>query len=137
MTRFISLKSFSAAALLLGTLAAATAAHAQSDVQFSLTLGSPGVYVQPAPVYSYPRPVYVQPAPVYVNPRPVVYQQPAPVYAYPQPVYEEPVPVYYGWGHPRHYNHRRYEHAQRPWGDYDRDGTPNRYDRFPENPYRR
>lgn len=135
MNRFASLTSFAAAVLVLGTLVATTTAHAQSDVQFSITLGTPGVYVQPAPVYAYPRPVYVQPAPVYVYPRPV-YVQPAPVYAYPQPVYEQPAPMY-GWGHQRHYYHGRHENAQGAWGDYDRDGTPNRYDRFPGNPNRR
>jgi hypothetical protein len=149
MNRFVSLKSLAAAALLLSTLAATTTAHAQSDVQFSITLGSPGVYVQPAPAYAYPRPVYVQPTPVYAYPRPV-YVQPAPVYAYPRPVYVQPAPMYaypqpvyeqsapmYGWGHQRHYYHDRHENAQGAWGDYDRDGTPNRYDRFPGNPNRR
>lgn len=135
MNRFASLKSLAAVVLVLGTLATTTTAHAQSDVQFSITLGTPGVYVQPAPVYAYPRPVYVQPAPVYAYPRPV-YVQPAPVYAYPQPVYEQPAPMY-GWGHQRHYNHGRHENAQGAWGDYDRDGTPNRFDRFPANPNRR
>ncbi len=136
MNRFVSSKFLlAAAALLLGTLAATTSAQAQSDVQFSITLGSPGVYAQPTPVYAYPRPVYEQPAPVYVYPRPV-YERPATVYVYPQQVYEQPVPAY-GWGHQRRFHHGRHEYAQRPWGDYDRDGTPNRYDRYPENPYRR
>lgn len=135
MNRIAILKSFAAAALALGTLAAATSAHAQSDVHFSITLGSPGFYVQPSRVYAYPRPVYEQPTPVYAYPQPV-YRQPAPVYVYPQPVYEQPTPVY-GWGHRRHHHHGRDENAQGPWGDYDRDGTPNRYDRFPGNPNRR
>ncbi|MGE3346848.1 MAG: hypothetical protein AB7I35_05375 [Ramlibacter sp.] len=116
MNRLISLKSIAAAAVVLGAFGAATAAHARSDVQFSISLGTPGVYVQPAPVYVQPRPVYVQPRPVYV--------QPAPVYV--QPYYG------HGWRHP----HGHHAHARGPWGDADRDGTPNRYDRFPTNPYR-
>ena len=56
--------------------------------------------------------VYVQPAPVYVQPAPV-YVRPAPVYG--PPVYVQPAPVY----------------VQRSgaWGDRDRDGVPNIYDR--------
>ena len=136
MNRFVFPKSlYAAAALLLGALAATTSAHAQSDVQFSINLGSPGVYVQPAPVYAYPRPVYVQPTPVYTYAQPV-YERPAPVYVYTRPVYAEPAPVY-GWGHRRHHHHERDENTQGPWGDYDRDGAPNRYDRFPWNPNRR
>ncbi len=135
MNRFVSLKSLASAVLVLGTLAVTTTAHAHSDVQFSITLGTPGVYVQPAPAYEYPWPVYVQPAPVYAYPQPV-YERPTPVYVYPRPVYVQPAPVY-GWGHRRHHHHGRHENAQDPWGDYDRDGSPNRYDRFPGNPDRR
>lgn len=137
MNRPVSLKSlFAAAALLLGTLAIATTTYAQSDVQFSITLGSPGVYGQPAPLYAYPQPVYVQPAPVYSYAQPV-YERPAPVYIYPRaPVYYQPAPVY-SWGRKRHHHHDRDEDARGPWGDFDRDGTPNRYDRYPGNPNRR
>jgi hypothetical protein len=61
-----------------------------------------------------------------------------------------PPPVYYG-PPPRHYgyNDRRYYHRDGGWGDRDRDGVPNRYDRDrdgdgvpnyydrrPYNPYR-
>ncbi len=90
--------------------------------------------------------VYVQPAPVYV--------QPAPVYVQPAPVYVEPQ---YGWGWERrgpygdrdrdgipniydrdgHRHHWRHANLRGPFGDYDRDGVPNRVDRFPGNPYRR
>lgn len=122
MNRIASLKSLATAVLVLGTLGATTTtAHAQNDVQFSITLGTPGFYAQPAPVYAYPQPVYVQPAPVY---------------AYPRPVYVQPAPMH-GWGHQSHYYQSRNEHARGAWGDYDRDGTPNRYDRFPGNPNRR
>ncbi|MES2584661.1 MAG: hypothetical protein V4627_18185 [Pseudomonadota bacterium] len=133
MNRIVILKSLAAAALALGTLVAATTAHARNDVQFSITLGTPGVYVQPAPVYARPRPVYVQPAPVYVQPLPV-YAQPISSYVYPRPVYyTPPTPVHGGWGHQRHH-HGRDINKRGPKGDYDHDGIPNRYDRFPGNP---
>ena len=66
-------RTLAVAAVVLGGLAAASAAHARSDVHFSIGLNVPGVYVQPAPVYTRPAPVYVQPAPVYVQPAPVYY----------------------------------------------------------------
>jgi hypothetical protein len=118
MKRLFSAKSIAAAAVVLGAFGAATAAHARSDVVFSVGVQVPGVYgyVQPAPVYVEPQPVYVAPPPVYVQPQ----QQ-------------------YGWddrdGWRHHRQHRA--HFRGPWGDYDRDGVPNRYDRFPGNPYRR
>lgn len=126
-------KSLLAATVAIGGLAVASAAHARSDVFFSIGVNAPVAYVQPAPVY-------VQPAPVYVQPR----------------------PVYYGHGHGHGYHHaprhgawgdadrdgvpnirdrdsRYYEgrSGHRAWGDVDRDGVPNRYDRAPHNPYRR
>lgn len=131
MNRIVILKSLATAALALGTLAAATTAHARDDVQFSITLGTPGVYVQPAPVYAHPRPVYVQPRPIYA--------QPISSYVYPRPVYyTQPAPVYGGWGHQRQrHHHGRDMNNRGPMRDYDHDGIPNRYDRFPGNPNRR
>jgi hypothetical protein len=117
MNRLFSAKAFFVAAVALGAVGAASAAHARTDVVFSI--GVPG-YVQPAPVYVQPEPVYVRPAPVYV--------QPEPVYVRPYPVYESR-PYWHGY---RHYEHRR-----GPWGDWDHDGVPNRFDRAPGNPYRR
>jgi len=65
-----------------------------------------------------------------------VYVQPAPVYVQPQPVYVAPRVVYqesgYGYGHRHGHGHRNGR-----WGDWDRDGVPNAYDRAPNNPYRR
>jgi hypothetical protein len=119
MKRLLSAKPLLAAALAFGALAAASSAHARSDVYFSIGLNAPFGYVQPAPVYVQPQPVYVQPQPVYV--------QPQPVYVQPRTVYVQPEPVYY-----EHRHHRR-----GPWGDADRDGVPNRYDHAPHNPYRR
>ncbi|NPC58697.1 hypothetical protein [Caenimonas soli] len=140
MKRITSSKFFAATAVVLGTFVAASAAHARSDVYFSIGVPAP-VYVEPAPVYVQPRPVYVQPQPVYVQPRPV--------YVQPQPVYT-PAPVYYGqgYGH-RYYGERRHGHRYGPYGDFDRDGirnqddrdrdgdgVRNRHDRQPNNPYR-
>ncbi len=117
MKSLVSPRSLAAAGLVLAALGAASAAHARSDIQFSIGLSSP-VYVQPAPVYAQPAPVYVQPATVYGQS------------VYGQPVYVQPAPVYVqrGW----HNGHRRHDRA-----DWDRDGVPNRFDRYPTNPYYR
>ncbi|MBA3774302.1 MAG: hypothetical protein H0X13_17980 [Ramlibacter sp.] len=128
MNRLLSPKSFAAAAVVMGVFAAASAAHARSDVYFSIGLQSPGVYVQPQPVYVQPQPVYVQPQPVYVQPQPV-YVQPRPVYIAPQPVYT-PAPDY----HSRHDGGRRDDASwerRGPYGDRDRDGIANVYDTDP------
>jgi hypothetical protein len=104
-------RTFALAALTLGALGLGSAAHARSDVFFSIGVQAPGVYVQPAPVYVQPRPLYVQPAPVYV--------QPHPVYRHGQPA----------WDHDRG---RRYDHhgwnRRGPYGDRDGDGIANVYD---------
>lgn len=93
------------------------------------------------------------------------YVQPAPVYVQPQPVYVAPrlVQVQPHYGHARqagwdrrgpygdrdrdgvinlydrHDDRRHVRHVQvrGPWGDADHDGVANRFDRFPGNPYRR
>lgn len=134
MKHLISIQSLAAVALALGAFAAASSAHARSEVYFSIGVQVPGVYVQPAPVYMQPAPVYMQPAPLYV--------QPALFYA--------PAPRYYQ----RHDKgrHPGWQNWQRrgPGGDRDRDGlmnrqdrdrdgdgVRNRYDRLPDNPYRR
>lgn len=124
----LTTRTLGAAAVALAALAGATAAQARDDVQFSVTIGTPGVYVQPAPVYTRPAPVYVQPAPVYVQPAPV----------YPRPVYVQPVPSPRSgaWAYGHHGHHGRH-HGRGPYGDWDRDGVPNRFDRFPGNPYYR
>ncbi|MCM2251123.1 MAG: hypothetical protein NDJ19_02065 [Ramlibacter sp.] len=114
MKRILSAKSVAAAAVVLGTLGAATAAHARSDVFLSIGVQVPGAYghVQTAPVYATPRPVVVQPQ----------YGANA-----------------YGWDDRAGWRHHRPQRAsfRGPWGDYDRDGVANRFDRFPANPYRR
>jgi hypothetical protein len=136
MKRLISTKSIAAVAVALGAFAAASAAQARSDVYFSVGVQSaPGVYVQPAPVY--------------VQPRWSGYEAPRHVYVAPQPAYV-PAPAYYGQY--RYEHGRRHEwarHRYGPYGDLDRDGIlnqydrdrdgdgiRNRYDRFPDRPYR-
>ena len=120
MKSFISIRSAAIAAAVLGSFAAMSSAHARSDVQFSIALGNPGVYVQPAPVYVQPAPVY-QPQTVYVQPQ--SYYGSQPYYVQSQPVYVQ--------RHGRH--HGRFD----PRADWDRDGVPNRFDRAPTNPYYR
>ena len=112
MKRLASAKFLLCAGAAVLAFAAASTAHARTDV--TLSIGIPFGYVQPAPVY-------VQPAPVYYEP----------VYVQPRPVYVQPRPIYY------YDDHRGYGHKRRgPWGDADRDGVPNRYDHAPRNPYR-
>ena len=74
MKRLFCAKPLVATAIALGAVVAASAAHARSDVVFSIGVNTPGGYVVPAPVYVQPRPVYVQPQPVYVQPQPVYVQ---------------------------------------------------------------
>lgn len=116
MNRISIARPLLAGAIGLAALAAVPAAQARSDVYFSIGINAPYGYVEPAPVYVVPQPVYVQPAPVYV--------QPEPVYVVPGRPY----------GHGYHHGHHRGRGG--PWGDADRDGVPNRYDRRPHNPYR-
>ena len=114
MKRLFSAKSIAVAAVALGAVGAASAAHARSDMFFSI--GVPGAYVSNAPVYVQPQPVYVQPQPVYVPPQPVYYDG-----------------GYYERDHHRYWRHHRHG----AYGDRDHDGVPNRFDRAPGNPYRR
>ena len=99
MKRRFSAKPLVAAAVALGAVVAASAAHARSDVVFSIGLNVPGGYVQPQPVYVQPQPVYVQPQPVYVQP------------------------------HAAYYGHGYYADRRGPYGDRDGDGVQNRFDR--------
>ena len=113
MKRLFSAKSLLVAAVALG---AAGMASAHTDVVLSLGVTAPYGYVQSAPVYVEPQPVYVQP----------------------QPVYAQPEVVYYGNDWRRREEWRRHHGWERSaWADSDHDGVPNRYDRAPNNPYRR
>jgi hypothetical protein len=110
-------------ALALAGLLGSAAAHARSDVQWSISIGVP--FFAPPPVYYAPPPVY---------------------YAPPHPVIVRPAPIYYvpRHGHPRYYRDvdrdgipNRYDRHYDPYGDRDRDGAPNRWDRNDRNPYQR
>jgi hypothetical protein len=105
-------------------LAASAAAQARTDVQWSITIGSP---------------VWVRPAPVYHAPPPVVVYRPAPVYYHPQPYYHYKAPryVHRHWDADRDGIPDRHDRRYDPYGDRDRDGAPNRWDRDDRNPYRR
>ncbi len=105
-------------------LVAAPLAAARDRVDWSVSIGVPGigypaygpVYQQPQVVYQRPQPIYVEPAPVYYQPRPV-YVRPAPVYA---PSYG---PVYYDgyYGKPRHWDrggHHGHRHHGHRHGGY-------------------
>ena len=135
MQRIFSAKTFAAAALALGAAGVASAAHAGSDVILSIGVNAPYGSIQPAPVYVETQPVYVQPQPVYVQPRAIHYGH--------DRRWERRGP-YGDWdrdGIPNRFDRdTRYEqrvgYRRGPWGDADRDGVPNRYDRAPRNPYR-
>ena len=144
MKRILSSKSVAAAAVALCAFAGASVAHARSDVIFSIGVQTPGVYVQPAPVYVQQSPVYVQPRPVYTQPP--VYVQSQPVFEY---RYEHDRGRHNGWDR-GHGHQQRFASRFGPYGDLDRDGVrnqydrdvdgdgvPNRYDRAPQNPSRR
>ncbi len=119
MKHLISARSLAAVVVALGVVAAASSAHARSDVYFSIGVQTPGFYVPPAPVYVQPR-SYYPPAPGY-------YQR-------------HDNGRHYGWQQRQRYG---------PYGDLDRDrirnqrdrdrdgdGVRNRFDRFPGNPNR-
>jgi hypothetical protein len=113
-------KIFAAAAVAAVAFGGATAAHARSDVSFSIGINAPGpVYVQPEPVYVQPEPVYAPPRVVYA-PQPV-YVQPAPVYVQPRVVYGPAYygPAYYGRGYYRgHDDWRRAEWQRHEWREH-------------------
>ncbi len=139
MTSLFNAKPLLAAALAVGALAAASAAHARSDVVFSIGVQAPYGYAQPAPVYVQPQPVYMQHQPVYVQPQPVYYES--------NRWHERRGGGVWGDsdrdGVPNIYDRdSRFYDGRAAWragmrGDADRDGVPNRYDRAPNNPYRR
>lgn len=128
--------SLAAAALVLGAWGAPSSAQAHSDVFLSIGVQVPGLYVQSVPVYVQP-PRYYTPAPIY----------------YPQHFLRNDPRSFSGYV-PR--NERGHSAQARQWpsrwlyGDLDRDGIVNRYDRDrdgdgvrnrfdrqPNNPWRR
>ena len=129
-----STRLLTATLALVGGLAAAGAAQARDDVQWSVTIGSNEPLY--APVYT--APVYTAPA----YPAPVYNAPVTPVYRAPQPVYREPVVVpQYHYRHPTRWDRdgdgipNRYDRVYNPVWDRDGDGIPNRYDRHDD--YRR
>jgi hypothetical protein len=123
MKRLISAKTLAAAAVAIGAIGVASAAHARSDVFFSIGVQAPYGYVQPAPVYVQPQPNFVPYPPAYYGNG-----------YYNNGYYDNGATIVYERDHRRHY---RNGHRSGPWGDADRDGVVNRYDRAPHNPYRR
>jgi hypothetical protein len=130
MKRLFSAKALVAATVALGAVAAASAAHARSDVILSIGVNVPYGYVQPAPVYVQPRPVYVQPQTVYYG-HDRRYERSGPFGDWDR----DGIPNRFDRDS-RFYDPRvAYRHGG--WRDADRDGVPNRYDHAPTNPYRR
>ncbi len=145
MNRLFSVKSLAMATVVLGGVAAATAAQARSDVILSIGVNAPYGYVQPQPVYVQPQPVYVQPRQVYVQPQTVYYGQPQTVYYGQQRYYVQRDGAYGDWdrdGVPNRYDRDsrfydpRVQHRRHGGWDRDGDGVANRNDRAPNNPYR-
>jgi hypothetical protein len=151
MKRLISTKLLATAALTLGALAAASVAHARSDVYFSVGIQSPGFYVQPAPVYVQPRPVYM-PSPGYYERHDNDRRHGGQYYGERRGPYgdrdRDGIANVYDRDDSRH--QWRQARLYGPYGDLDRDGirnqddrdrdgdgVRNRFDRVPNNPYRR
>ena len=129
-------------ALAAAAVLAAGAAQAGSNVYWSIGVAAPGV----GTVISN-APSYYEPAPVYAYPPQVVYAPQPRVYYPPQVVYEQrSVPIYYQGARRYHDRDRdgipdrydRYDNRARshgPYGDRDHDGIPNRYDRHDNRRY--
>ena len=122
MKSSISTRFVAAAALAVAAFGAASAAHARSDLYFSVGVQGAPVYVEPAPVYVQPRPVYVQPRPVYAQP---------PIYTAPAEVYVRPGPPVYDYSYEDERAWRRAEWRRRHWRhhhhDWDQYQLRNRY----------
>ena len=101
-----------AIAAVAGVLVAG-AAQAGSNIHWSIGINAPPVATVISNGYGYG---YYAPAPVYAYPPAVVYSPAPRAYYPPQVVYERPAPIYY--------------HGQRRMSDRDRDGIPDRYDRY-------
>jgi len=129
MKPLISTRFLAGVAMAIGVATLSATAHARSDVYFSIGVQVPGLYVQSVPMYVQPRPYFV-PAPVY--------------YAAPAPIYYQRHDNRHGWHGQRWQRRGPYV----PYGDFDRDdivnrhdrdgdGVRNRFDRQPNNPWRR
>jgi len=150
MKHLISAKSLAAVAIVLGAFAAASLAHARGDVQFSIGVQVPGVFVQPAPVYVQPLSFYA-PAPNYYRRYGDGQRNDGQHWQRRGPYGDHGrggIANTYDPGGPR--DQWRQARLYGPYGDLDRDGivnqqdrdrdgdgVRNRYDRLPNNPYRR
>ena len=137
MTRLFSARTFAAAALALGAVGVASAAHARSDVMLSIGVNAPYGYVQPAPVYVAPQPVYVQPRPVYVQPQTMYYRHDRRIDRSGPYGDSDRDGIANVYDRDSRFYDPRLARSHGGWErDADRDGVPNRYDRAPNNPYR-
>ncbi|MDD2882487.1 MAG: hypothetical protein PHQ58_18860 [Rhodoferax sp.] len=150
MKHLISSKSLAAVAVALGVFAAASSAHASSDVYFSIGVQVPGVFVQSAPVYVQPRPTYT-PTPDYYRRYGDGRRNDGQHWQRRGPHGDsdrDGIANFYDSGNPRHQRHQVSLYG--PYGDLDRDGITNqqdrdrdgdgvrnRYDRLPDNPFRK
>jgi hypothetical protein len=136
MKRLFSARTFAAAALALGAVGVASAAHARSDVVLSIGVNAPYGYVQPAPVYVAPQPVFVQPRPVYVQPQAMYYRHDRRIDRSGPYGDSDRDGIANVYDRDSRYYDARLAQRHGVRGDADHDGVPNRYDRAPNNPYR-
>jgi hypothetical protein len=152
MKHLISIKSLVAVALAMGAIAATSSVQAASDVHFSIGVQVPGIYVQPTPVYVQPQSFsFYTPAPVYYQRYDDGRHHGGRQWHSRGPYGDrdrDGIANIYDQGGPR--NQWRQAGRNGPYGDLDRDGivnqrdrdrdgdgVSNRFDRFPNNPYRR
>jgi hypothetical protein len=112
----------SAALALVGAWGSGLAQAGAPQLQWSLTIGSPGYVLQPAPVVVRPLPVYLPPVLVYLPPAPVRLQ---PVPVYPPGTYWRPT----RWDRDGDGIPNRHDRLYNPRWDRDGDRLPHRYDR--------
>jgi hypothetical protein len=108
-------KSLAVAAIALGAVGVASAAHARSDVVVSIGVNAPYGYVQPAPVYVPSQVAYYGGDSRRDEWRHEQWRR--------EEIRRAELRRHYGWD-------------RRGWADYDHDGVPNRFDRAPANPRR-
>ena len=149
MKYLFSTPSLAAVAVAFAAFAAASSAHARSDVQFSIGVQVPGVYVHSGPVYG-PPPTYYAPTSDYYRRHGDGRRQEASHWQGRGPYGDrdrDGIANIHDQGGSRH--QWRQARLYGPYGDLDRDGivnqrdrdrdgdgVRNRHDRLPNNPYR-